>query len=158
MEVTAGNSTNKALDFSELIAEAVLSARSDAIVATDRDGIIRFWNPGAERVFGHSRQEAVGCSLDLIIPERLRQRHWEGFAKVMRSGKSRYGEGDLLSVPALRSDGTTLSVQFTIVSLLEAGQTVGMVAIIRDVTKQFQETRQLKRALSDLQAAAGGLS
>ncbi|MGB6465498.1 MAG: GNAT family N-acetyltransferase [Xanthobacteraceae bacterium] len=122
------------MDFAGLLAEAILSTRSDAIVATDRDGIIRFWNPGAERVFGHSPKEAVGSSLDLIIPERLRQRHWEGFAKVMRSGQSRYGEGDLLSVPALRNDGTTLSVQFTIVSLREAGQIVGMAAIIRDVT------------------------
>jgi PAS domain S-box-containing protein len=132
--------------------------RSDAIVAIDRDGIIRFWNPGAERVFGHSPKEAIGSSLDLIIPERLRQRHWEGFAKVMRSGQSRYGEGDLLAVPALRNDGTMLSVQFTIVSLREAGQIVGMAAIIRDVTKQFQETRELKRALSDTWAAVGGRS
>lgn len=158
MEVTAENTTNKDVDFTELLAKAILSTRSDAIVATDRDGIIRFWNPGAERVFGHSRQEAVGCSLDLIIPERLRQRHCEGFAKVMRSGQSRYGEGDLLSVPALRKDGTTLSVQFTIASLRQAGQMVGMAAIIRDVTEQFQETRELKRALSDLQATTGGRS
>lgn len=158
MEVTAENTTNKDVDFTELLAKAILSTRSDAIVATDRDGIIRFWNPGAERVFGHSREAAVGCSLDLIIPERLRQRHWEGFAKVMRSGQSRYGEGDLLSVPALRKDGTTLSVQFTIASLRQAGQMVGMAAIIRDVTEQFQETRELKRALSDLQATTGGRS
>jgi PAS domain S-box-containing protein len=158
MDVTAGNRTNKDVDFAGLLAEAILSTRSDAIVATDRDGIIRFWNPGAERVFGHSPKEAIGSSLDLIIPERLRQRHWEGFAKVMRSGQSRYGEGDLLAVPALRNDGTMLSVQFTIVSLREAGQIVGMAAIIRDVTKQFQETRELERALSDTRAAVGGRS
>lgn len=149
---TAQKQTEK---FAELLAEALLSRRSDAIVATDRDGIIRFWNPGAERIFGFSREEAVGRSLDLIIPERLRQRHWDGFAKVMQSGQSRYGESDLLSVPALRNDGTTVSVQFTIAMLQESGQLVGMAAVIRDVTKQFQETRELKRALSDLQATAG---
>ena len=150
MEPAAGNRANKQnADFAELLAEAILSTGSDAIIATDRDGIIRFWNPGAERVFGHSHRDAVGRSLDLIIPERLRQRHWQGFTDVMRSGQSRYGEGDLLSVPAMRNDGTTLSVQFTISLLRKAGQMVGMAAIIRDVTKQFQETRALKRALSN---------
>jgi PAS domain S-box-containing protein len=138
----------------EQLGEALLSTRSDAIVAADRDGIIRFWNPGAARMFGYSRAEAVGRSLDLIIPERLRARHGEGFAKVMQSGESRYGEGDLLAVPALRNDGTALSVQFTIVPLREAGQMIGMAAIIRDVTRQFQATRELRRKLAELQAAA----
>jgi PAS domain S-box-containing protein len=152
MEPVAGDRANRqTVDFADLLTEAILSTRSDAIVATDRDGNIRFWNPGAERVFGHSRRDAVEHSLDLIIPERLRQRHWQGFTNVMRSGQSRYGEGDLLSVPALRNDGTTLSVQFTISLLRKAGEMVGMAAIIRDVTKQFQETRALKRALSSQQ-------
>ncbi len=155
MKPAAGSRANEQnVNLAKMLAEAILSMRSDAIVAADRDGIIRFWNPGAERVFGHTSEEAIGRSLDLIIPERLRQRHWEGFAKVMRSGQSRYGESDLLSVPALRTDGATLSVQFTIVPLEGSGQMLGMAAIIRDVTKQFQETRELKRALSDLQAAA----
>ena len=152
MEPAAGDRAKKQnANFAELLAEALLSTRSDAIVATGRDAVIRFWNPGAERVFGHSCSDAVGCSPDLIIPERLRLRHWQGFANVMHSGQSRYGEGDLLSVPALRKDGTTLSVQFTIAPLRKAGQMVGMAAIIRDVTEQFQETRALKRALSSLQ-------
>jgi len=152
MEPAAGDRADREnVDFAKSLAEAILSTRSDAIIATDSDGIIRFWNPGAERVFGHSHRDAVGRSLDLIIPERLRHRHWQGFTDVVRSGQSRYGEGDLLSVPALRNDGTTLSVQFTIVLLRKAGQMVGMAAIIRDVTKQFQETRALKRALSSHQ-------
>lgn len=153
MQSAATNEQNE--KFTELLAAALLSRHSDAIVATGLDGVIQFWNPGAERIFGYSREEAVGRSLDLIIPERLRQRHWDGFDKVMQSGQSRYGESDLLAVPALRKDGTTISVQFTIAMLRESGQLVGMAAIIRDVTKQFQETRGLKRALSDLQAAAG---
>ena len=156
MQSAATNEQNE--KFAELLAAALLSRHSDAIVATGHDGVIRFWNPGAERIFGYSREEAIGCSLDLIIPERLRQRHWDGFDKVMQSGQSRYGESDLLAVPALRKDGATISVQFTIAMLRESGQLVGMAAIIRDVTKQFQETRELKRALSDLQAAAGGRS
>ena len=153
MKPVATNEQNE--KFAELLAAALLPRHSDAIVATGQDGVIRFWNPGAERIFGYSREEAVGRSLDLIIPERLRQRHWDGFAKVMQTGQSRYGESDLLAVPALRKDGTTISVQFTIAMLQESGQLVGMAAVIRDVTKQFQETRELKRALSALQAAAG---
>ena len=103
------------------IGQALLASSADAIVATDRDGIIRHWNPGAERIFGHSAAEAVGQSLDLIIPEKLRARHWEGYAQVMQTGRSRYGEGDLLAVPGLRKDGTRVSLEFTIAPIRDAG-------------------------------------
>jgi PAS domain S-box-containing protein len=133
---------------SELLAEAVLRARSDAIVAADREGIIRFWNPGAERIFGYAGNEAIGRSLDLIVPERLRQRHWEGYRRTMQTGKSRYGDGDVLSVPALHKNGATVSIDFTIVPLKnESGEMIGIVAIMRDVTKRFEEIRRLKRQL-----------
>jgi PAS domain S-box-containing protein len=139
------------VNFSELVAQAVLLTRSDAIIAADRDGIICFWNPGAERMFGHVSGEAVGRSLDLIIPERLRQRHWDGFRQTMETGRSRYGEGDLLSVPALRKDGTTISVEFTIVLLKSEPVGVrGIVAIMRDVTQRFEEMRQLRRKLAEV--------
>jgi PAS domain S-box-containing protein len=138
-----------------LIAEAVLSARADAIVAADSDGVIRFWNPGAERIFGYARDEALGRSLDLIIPERLRQRHWEGYRKVMQTGQSRYGESDVLAVPALRKDGATISVEFTIVPLQESGRLIAVVAIMRDVRKRFEETRALKRKLAELTKPSG---
>jgi PAS domain S-box-containing protein len=138
------------VDAPDILAKAVLSARSDAIVAADRDGIIRFWNPGAERIFGHASAEAIGQSLDLIIPERLRKRHWDGFRHTMETGHSRYGEGDLLSVPAIRRDGATISVEFTIVPLkTETDLMTGMVAIMRDVTARFEEMRQLKRKLAE---------
>jgi PAS domain S-box-containing protein len=133
-----------------LIAEAVLSARADAIVAADSNGVICFWNPGAERIFGYSGDEALGRSLDLIIPERLRQRHWEGYWKVMQTGQSRYGESDVLAVPALREDGAAISVEFTIVPLQEGGRLIAVVAIMRDVSKRFEETRALKRKLAEL--------
>ena len=134
---------------SELVAEAVLSTRADAIVAADREGIIRFWNHGAERIFGHAADAAIGRSLDLIIPERLRPRHWDGYRHTMATGQSRYGEGDLLSVPALRADGATISVEFTIAPLKSvAGKTIGIVAIMRDVTARFEEMRALRRKLA----------
>jgi PAS domain S-box-containing protein len=139
------------VNVSELVAQAVVRTRSDAIIAADRDGIICFWNPGAERMFGHVSGEAIGRSLDLIIPERLRQRHWDGFRQTMDTGRSRYGEGDLLSVPALRKDGTTISVEFTIVLLKSEPVGVrGIVAVMRDVTQRFEEMRQLRRKLAEL--------
>jgi PAS domain S-box-containing protein len=138
------------VNISALVAEAVLTGRSDAIIAADQEGIIRFWNPGAERLFGFERAEALGQSLDLIIPERLRQRHWDGYRHVIHTGQSRYAESDLLSVPALRKDGSTISVEFTITPLTDAaGQITGMAAVMRDVTKQFQEIRALKRKLAE---------
>jgi PAS domain S-box-containing protein len=133
----------------EQVADALLSTRSDAIVAADPDGIIRFWNAGAERIFGHLQTDALGQSLDLIIPERLRQRHWDGFRHTMATGQSRYGEGEMLSVPALRKDGATISVEFTIVPLKsDSGQMTGIIAIMRDATKRFEEMRALRRKLA----------
>ena len=134
------------MDLQAHLGEALLQTMSDAIIASDRDGRITFWNPGAERIFGFSPAEAMGQSLDLIIPERLRARHWAGYTEVMRTGESRYGHGDLLSVPALRKDGTRLSIEFTIVPLKdEAGAMAGMAAILRDVTARFEELRALRQ-------------
>lgn len=130
--------------------EALLNSASDAIIATDREGRIVFWNPGAERVFGFTAAEVDGQSLDLIIPENLRARHWSGYHHTMATGTSRYGHGDLLSVPALTKDGRRISVEFTIVMLRdEAQQVTGTVAVLRDVTKHFAEVRELKRRLAE---------
>jgi PAS domain S-box-containing protein len=133
----------------EQLGEALLTSSSDAIVATDREGRITFWNPGAVRIFGFAESEAVGQSLDLIIPENLRARHWEGFRHTMQTGVSRYGDGDLLSVPGLSRDGRRISVEFTIVMLRDGEAVTGTVAVMRDVTKRFAETRELKRQLAE---------
>lgn len=133
--------------------EALLRSASDAIIATDAKGIITFWNPGAERIFGFSAHEAVGQSLDLIIPENLRARHWAGYNHTMATGASRYGHGDLLRVPGQARDGRRLSVEFTIVVLRdEQGGPTGTVAILRDVSAAFEESRSLKRQLADMKA------
>ena len=131
------------------LTEAILGTVSDAIIATDADGLISFWNPGAARIFGFTAEEAVGRSLDLIIPENLRARHWMGYNRVMATGESHYGQGDLLSVPGLTKEGRRISVEFTIV-LLHDGERkpVGIAAILRDVTKRFEEARELKRQLA----------
>ena len=141
------------MDLTRLVAEAILSAAADAVVAADHDGIIRVWNPGAERIFGHRADEALGQSIDLIIPERLRPRHWEVFHRVMATGESHYGAGDLLSVPGLRKDGQGISLEFTIVPLKnERGQMQGLAAVMRDVTSRFEEMRTLKKKLAEASA------
>ncbi|HWV96036.1 MAG TPA: PAS domain S-box protein [Xanthobacteraceae bacterium] len=135
------------------LADAVLTTASDAIIATDRQGIITFWNPGAARIFGFTSDEAMGQSLDIIIPENLRARHWDGYHRTMATGESRYGEADLLAVPGLHKDGRRISVEFTIVMLKDAhGQMAGTAAILRDVTRQFEELRRLRRQLADAKA------
>lgn len=133
---------------------AILQTPGDAVIAADRAGLITFWNPGAERIFGWSSAEAVGQPLDLIIPERLRARHWQGWSEVMATGESRYGHGELLSVPGERKDGSRVSLEFTIVALKdEGGPIYGMVAVLRDVTARFEQIRSLRAELAAAKAA-----
>jgi PAS domain S-box-containing protein len=121
----------------------------DAIVYADAAGLVRFWNRGAQRIFGFSQSEALGQSLDIIIPEALRKRHWEGYARTMQTGATRYGAGDLLSVPAIRKDGRRISVEFTILPFVDRdGQTVGIAAILRDVSTRFNELKHLRAQLA----------
>lgn len=134
----------------EQIARAFLDSPAEAVVASDREGRIVLWNTGAKRVFGWSEAEALGQSLDLIIPEPQRARHWEGYDRVMATGVSRYGEGDLLAVPATRKDGTRISLEFTIAPIRDAdGEMAGMVSVIRDVTARFLEMRELRKKLAE---------
>ena len=134
------------------LGRAVLESQAEAIIYSDRDGAIRLWNAGAERIFGFTAEEALGQSLDIIIPERQRARHWEGYDQVMASGQSRYGAGDLLSVPALTKDGRRISVEFTIVPLKdESGAMLGMAAVLRDVTKRFEELKALRRQVAGVE-------
>ena len=131
----------------------------DAVIYADAEGRIGYWNAAATRIFGHSEAEARGRSLDLIIPERLRGRHWQGYNEVMHGRESRYGEGDLLAVPAVHRDGRQLSVEFTILPFRDAaGALVGIAALLRDVTKRFEEVRALRRELAALKATSGGTS
>ncbi|HXC26894.1 MAG TPA: PAS domain-containing protein [Stellaceae bacterium] len=123
----------------------------DAIIYADAAGQIRFWNAAATRIFGFSESEAIGDRLDLIIPERLRGRHWEGYDKVMGGAESRYGAGALLAVPALRKDGRQISIEFTILPVHdETGKLLGIAAYLRDATTRFEEMRTLRKELAAL--------
>lgn len=131
----------------------IVESVSDAVVFVDRQGVIRLWNARAEAVFGYSAEEAIGQTLDIIIPENLRQRHWEAFHKAMSTGTTKYGAGDLLAVPAMRKDGTRISLEFTIAILRdEAGEVLGPVAVMRDVTERWQRDRELRQRLTQLEA------
>ncbi len=127
-----------------------------AILFADRDGKIRFWNAGAEAMFGHTAEEALGQSLDLIVPERQRARHWEGWARVMASGVTKYGR-DALAVPATRKDGSRISIEFNIV-LVRApdGALLGAAAMIQDVTVRWQQQKEMNARLAALEAKAAG--
>ena len=132
------------------IAELLVTRTPDAILYADQGGIIRMWNSGCERIFGFATEEAVGQSLDIIIPENLRARHWRGYEETMRTGETRYGTGDLLSVPATRKDGTRISVEFSITPFHDAqGRIIGLGAIMRDVTKRFEEMKALRKEIAD---------
>ena len=126
----------------------------DAIIYADATGHIQFWNAAATRIFGFSDNEAIGARLDLIIPERLRGRHWEGYDKVMAGAPSRYGDGALLAVPALHNDGRQISVEFTILPLHDdTGKLTGIAAFLRDATARFEEMRSLRRELAALKGS-----
>ena len=131
---------------------SLVQAAGDAIIAADTDGKILLWNPAAERIFGFTAEDALGHSLDLIIPERLRNRHWEGYQRVMRTGQTRYG-AEVLRVPALHKDGRTLSIAFTVALLhAEDGGVQAIAAIVRDETARWEEERALRRRLAELEA------
>jgi PAS domain S-box-containing protein len=131
--------------------QQVVEALGDAVIVCGSDGVIGFWNAAAERLFGFAPTEALGSSLDLIVPERLRARHWAGFDKALATGQTRY-EHDVLHVPATHKDGRALSIAFTVGLLLGPERKVtGLVAVIRDDTKRFAEERDLRKRLAELE-------
>jgi PAS domain S-box-containing protein len=132
--------------------EALIRAAGDAVIAAGTDGSILLWNDAAERIFGYTEREALGRSLDLIVPERFRSRHWQGYREVMRTGRTRYGV-EVLRVPAVHKDGRPLSIAFTVTLLYSpAGKVQAIAAIIRDETIRWNEERALHRRLAELEA------
>jgi len=136
--------------------ETLVNAVGDAVIVCDASGAIIFWNPAAERMFGYTPQEALGQSLDLIIPERLRKRHWDGYHKTMETGITRYGH-DLLKVPGVDKAGRAMSIAFT-VALLHSpdGKVSAIASVIRDETSRFNDDRALRKRLAELEAQLGG--
>jgi PAS domain S-box-containing protein len=138
----------------EWLCRRILENSPLAIMYADREGKIRLWNSGAETVFGYTAKEALGQSLDLIVPERQRQRHWEGWDKVMASGVTKYGR-DPLAVPAMRKDGARISIEFNVVLVRDdSGELAGVAAMVQDVTARWQKQKELNTRLAALEAKA----
>lgn len=137
---------------SQVDSDALISALGDAVVVCDVAGAIILWNPAAERMFGFSQAEALGQSLDIIIPERMRARHWEGYKVTMETGVTKYGN-DVLRVPAITKSGETISIAFS-VALLHGpdGKVSSIASVMRDETEKFQRDRELRKRLSELEA------
>src|SRR6478736_9898778 len=140
----------------EWLATAVVRESAEAIVVTDPAGIIRLWNDGAARIFGFSADEAMGQSLDVIIPEKLRERHWNGYFQTMATGYTRYGD-NLLCVPASHRDGHRLSIEFSVALLRDdAGQIVGISAIMREISERRNAEKELLTKLAELEKNRSG--
>lgn len=136
----------------EWLCQNIVQQTQIAVIFSDRQGVIQLWNSGAEAMFGYTAEESIGQSLDIIVPERQRARHWEGYDKVMTSGASKYGR-EMLAVPATRKDGTRISIEFTIVLVRSpSGDVLGAAAIMQDVTARWQQQKQLRERLAALEA------
>jgi PAS domain S-box-containing protein len=134
------------------LSRRIVDEAQDAIIYADREGVIRLWNAGAEEMFGYGASEVIGQSLDLIIPDKLRGRHWDGYHRVMATGETKYGR-ELLSVPGQHKDGSRISLEFSIAMLRdEGGQVTGIAAILRDVTARWEQDRALNQRIRELEA------
>ena len=131
---------------------ALVSAIGDAVVVSDAKGNVIVWNPAAERLFGFTEAEALGQSMDMIIPERLRKRHWEGYDQTMATGITKYGH-DVLRVPAVHQDGHSMSIAFNVAMLYTPdGKVSAIASVIRDESSRFDEERALKKRVAELEA------
>jgi len=138
------------------LAELLFEEAPDAIIFADLDGAVRAWNAGAERVFGHTTAEAIGRSLDLIIPEQFREAHWQGYSRALAAGETKY-QGQVLPTRAVRRDGETIYVELTFAIIHDReGGVIGALAHARDITERWLREREQRRELRDLQQRASG--
>lgn len=134
----------------ETLSSDILRSMPEALIFSDLDGIIRLWNPGAETVFGFTAAESIGQSLDLIIPERLRKAHWDGFNQAIARGGIKPGRTSMIT-RSLHKSGTDIYVDMSFEMVKnQAGQMLGSMAVARDATARFLEEKNLRRQLAEL--------
>jgi PAS domain S-box-containing protein len=136
------------------LCEAIVEQMPDALIYADRQGVIRIWNGGAEQVFGFRADDAVGKSLDLIIPERLRSAHWKGFQAALDRGRTSAGRR-VRTTRAVHQDGRKLYVDLSFGLVVDAGgHPLGAVAIGRDCTERFLAEKVLRDRLAELETVS----
>ena len=119
----------------------MIEQASEAVLFADANEIIKIWNKKAELVFGYTLEEAIGRPLAIIIPDRFLSRHQDGYKGVMKTGVTAYDD-EVLSVPAKRKDGSTISIEFSVSIIREKGEILGVLAIIRDTTVKWHKTKK----------------
>ena len=139
------------LPVSSELTEMLLEQSPDAVVFADRTGTIHLWNTAAERIFGFKKADALGASLNIIIPENLRDAHWVGFRRALAERVTKY-TGQSLPTKALRSDGASIYVELSFAIIMDAGGTVqGALAHARDITERFEKERAVRKRLRELE-------
>jgi PAS domain S-box-containing protein len=129
----------------------IIEQMADAMIYSDKEGVIRGWNAAAESLFGYAKDEAIGQNLNLIIPERLRDAHWAGFNRAMASSATKYAGRATVTRSLTHSKGTIyVEMSFAVVVDGE-GNAVGSVAVARDATQRRENERELKERLETLQ-------
>ncbi|MFZ2628824.1 MAG: PAS domain S-box protein [Rugosibacter sp.] len=133
-EDSAMQSTGKTEDEAFNLFQAIIEQAPDAMIYADKNGTIRVWNRGAEAIFGYAAEEAIGKNLDVIIPERFRRAHWDGFNKAIAAGQTRHS-GKAMTTRSVHKNGNKLYVDMSF-SLVKdrAGNVMGSLAIGRDST------------------------
>ncbi len=135
----------------ETLARHAVEQSPDGIVFADREGIIHLWNGGAVRIFGYSAVEALGHSLNLVVPERFREAHWSGYLRAMADGRTKYA-GQAMATRSTRKDGTTVYVELTFAILRdELGNVLGALAHVRDITERYTQERDLRKRVTELE-------
>lgn len=131
--------------------ESLIEQNPDAIIFADTEGTICVWNMAAERIFGFSKEEAVGSNLDLIVPENLREAHWRGYKQAIRMGKTKYA-GKFLPTKSLHANGTVIYVDLGFSIVLDSAKNViGALSSARDITTRYKEDRTIRKRLSELE-------
>jgi len=138
-------------EMQDAVYRRIVEQTTDAVIFADREGLVRIWNRGAQAVFGFTGDEALGQSLDIIIPEELRKRHWEGYNRAIEAGRTRLGSRVLVT-RALHRDGSRLYVDLSFAVIVDAsGHAEGALAVGRNVTERYLADRALRKRVAELE-------
>lgn len=134
---------------------ALFEQAPDGIIFADREGVIREWNAAAAKIFGYSRDEAIGRSLDLVVPEEFRAAHWRGYDRALVAGRTKYS-GTAMPTRSMRRDGSTIYVELTFAIIHGPdGQVIGALAHARDITERWARDREQRQRLRALEQQLG---